>query len=88
MVFGGKYLGIWSSIERGKGKGGIKSGVRMPVLTPHCKMWGRRVFGVNATMVIFWANNVIFGANIAVFLGKHCDIWSKIQREEKKGWRA
>ena len=37
MVFGHKY-------KDGRRKGGIKSEVRTPVLTPHLKRWGRGVF--------------------------------------------
>ena len=81
VVFGGKYCGIWSLIQRGEEKGGIISGVRTPVLTPHLKRRGRGVFGAYtvvllANMVIFGAIIVGLGANMVVFGGKYCGIGS------------
>ena len=74
VVFGHKYKG-------GRRKGGIKSGVRTPVLTPHLKRWGRWVFW--AYTVVLWANMVIFGEiavvfreNMVVFGRNYCGIWS------------
>ena len=62
MIFGQK---IQIGEEKG---GGIKSGVRTPVLNPHLKRHGKRVFGANT--VVFSATMVIFGANTVVSWAK------------------
>ena len=85
----GKYGGIWGkvlwywviNIKGGGGRGGIKSGVRTPVLTPHFKRRGSGVFGVYTAvlwenMVIFGTITVVFWANMVVFGGNYCGIWS------------
>ena len=79
-----------TNTKGGRVKRVFQHGVRTPVLTPHLKRWGRKVFGANtvvvwATMVIFGANTVVFGAIMVVFGGNYCGIWSNIQRGEKNG---
>ena len=81
---------LFKNTKLGGERGGIKSGVRTPVLPPHLKSRGRGIFGKNIvmlweTMVIFGANTVIFGENMVVFGRKIPWYLKKMEMVEEKG---